>query len=250
MARAQRPDQAFAGLVTAACGLAAGGDLPAALRVAEHAVELTRGTTVLTLPCLAARAHLLARIGRFDEAIAVAREQLALAERLDSPRFAALAQGDAGLVALAAGLFPEAAGLLAAALEGQAPVSRPATRLARVEALARAAEPDEAAAELRRAALEPVGKGDQPWALVPRMSRAQGLIALARGDLVTARRRFAEAVATWSRLTPPTPGEDLMAYLVDLGRPPVVGLVEPVRELARLRAELAALEESPCPVSP
>jgi hypothetical protein len=33
-----------------------------------------------------------------------------------------------------------------------------------------------------------------------------------------------------------------MAALVDLGRPPVVGLVEPDRELARVVAELAQLE--------
>jgi hypothetical protein len=51
-------------------------------------------------------------------------------------------------------------------------------------------------------------------------------------------------------MTPPAPGSDLMASLVDLGRPPVVGLVEPARELDRLRTELAALEEAPCPASP
>ncbi|HVN12702.1 MAG TPA: hypothetical protein VMT69_11460, partial [Kineosporiaceae bacterium] len=248
-AAADRPDQAFAGLVTAACGLAAGGDLDGALRMADQALTLTHGIAVLTLPCLAARAHLLARVGRYDEALAAAGEQLALADRLDSPRFAALAQGDAGLVALAAGRSADAADLLAAALDGDAPVSRPATRLARAEALAGAGRVDEAAAEVRRAALEPVRGGDQPWALVPRMSRVQGLVALARGDRATARRRFGEAIAASGRLTPPTPGDDLMAALVDLGRPPVVGLVEPERELERLRAELAAVEEARCPAS-
>ena len=34
-----------------------------------------------------------------------------------------------------------------------------------------------------------------------------------------------------------------MASLVDLGRPPVVGLVEPDRELARVVAELVDLDE-------
>jgi hypothetical protein len=34
-----------------------------------------------------------------------------------------------------------------------------------------------------------------------------------------------------------------MATLVDLGRPPIVGLVEPDRELARVIAELEELEE-------
>ena len=37
-----------------------------------------------------------------------------------------------------------------------------------------------------------------------------------------------------------------MAALVDLGRPPIVGLVEPEWELARVMAELAELEET-CP---
>jgi hypothetical protein len=39
-----------------------------------------------------------------------------------------------------------------------------------------------------------------------------------------------------------------MAALVDLGRPPIVGLVEPERELARITGELAELEEA-CPAS-
>ena len=255
MAAAARPDQAFAGLVTASCGLAAGGAPDAALRLADRALVLTAGVAVLTLPCLAARAHLLARLGRHDEALAAAREQLALAERLDSRRFVAQAQGDAGLVALAAGRPAEAADLLAAALDGpvpdgDAPISRPSTRLARAEALADAGRADDATAELRRAVLEPVGTGDQAWSLVPRMSRIQGRIALARGDRATARRRFTEAIATWRRLTPPTPGDDLMAALVDLGRPPVIGLVEPARELERLHGELAAVQEASCPASP
>jgi len=45
-----------------------------------------------------------------------------------------------------------------------------------------------------------------------------------------------------------------MASLVDLGRPPVVGLVDPAWELARVTAELAVVseavpEEVPCPPS-
>ena len=35
--------------------------------------------------------------------------------------------------------------------------------------------------------------------------------------------------------------ESFLANLVDLGRPPVVGLVEPQRELAALRRQRAAL---------
>jgi hypothetical protein len=44
-----------------------------------------------------------------------------------------------------------------------------------------------------------------------------------------------------------------MTALVDLGRPPVVGLVEPDRELVRVLTELANLDphpEEPCPPSP
>ncbi|MGH3996486.1 MAG: hypothetical protein ACRDTJ_03365, partial [Pseudonocardiaceae bacterium] len=106
--------------------------------------------------------------------------------------------------------------------------------------------------EIRLAALEPVGPGDQPWALVPRMARVQGLAALARGDRTEARRRLSEAAAGWRRLHRPRLGQEYTANLVDLGRAPVVGLVEPDRELARLAAELAGIdtEEAGCPNSP
>jgi hypothetical protein len=43
-------------------------------------------------------------------------------------------------------------------------------------------------------------------------------------------------------------GDEYMAALVDLGRPPVVGLVEPAWELARVMVELEELEET-CPGS-
>ncbi|MGH3841469.1 MAG: hypothetical protein ACRDS0_08520, partial [Pseudonocardiaceae bacterium] len=128
--------------------------------------------------------------------------------------------------------------------------------LARAEALARDGDPEAAAAEIRLAALEPVGPGDQPWALVPRMARVQGLVALARGNCAEARRRLAEAAAGWRRLHQPRLGQEYTANLVDLGRAPVVGLVEPDRELARLTAELAGIDsgidtkEAGCPNSP
>ena len=139
-----------------------------------------------------------------------------------------------------------------AALDGEAAVSRPAARLAAAEALALCGDAAAAAAELRRAALEPVGPGDQSWALVPRMARVQGLVARARGDTAEARRRLVESAEGWRRrggTTSRQVGEEFMASLVDLGRPPVVGLVEPDRELARVVAELAELEEAGCPGS-
>jgi tetratricopeptide (TPR) repeat protein len=245
---AERPDQAFAGLVSATCALAAARRLPAALRTIERAVELTRAVPVLAVPCLAGRAHVLSRMDRHAEALESARESLAVATRLDSEELIGLARNDAGLVALAAGRHAEAAELLRLALAGSARFSRPASRLARAESLAHAGLADDAAAELRAAALEPVGPGDQPWALVPRMARVQGLIALARGRRTEARRRLGEAAAGWRRIRPPDTGRELMASLVDLGRPPVVGLVDPAWELARVEAELAALpdEEEQC----
>ena len=250
--RVLRPDIAYTVWITAASALACAGDVDAALRTADRGVAATRGVPVVALPCLAARAHLLARLGRHDEAAETVTELLATAERLDSAPVLATARHDAGLVALAAGRFREAAELLVSALDGEAAVSRPAARLAAAEALALCGDAAAAAAELRRAALEPVGPGDQAWALVPRMARVQGLVARARADAAEARRRLVESAEGWRRRGGTTSrqiGDEYMASLVDLGRPPVVGLVEPDRELARVVAELAELEEAGCPGS-
>ena len=188
--RAGRPDVAYSIWIQATCALSAAGDLTGALQAADAAVTATRGMTVIELPCLAARAFVLSRLGRHDEALSVAGEQLAKAERMDSSAAAVLARHDTGLISLAAGRYAEAAQLLGEALAEGAEVRRPAARLARAEALARSGRPDEATAEVRRAALEPVRGSDQPWALVPRMTRVQGMIALARGDRAEARRRL------------------------------------------------------------
>jgi hypothetical protein len=75
---------------------------------------------------------------------------------------------------------------------------------------------------------------DQPWALVPQMARVQGLIALARGDRAEARRRLNEAAEGWRRHLGHNTGAELLANFVDLGRAPIVGLVEPGWELRRL----------------
>jgi DNA-binding SARP family transcriptional activator/tetratricopeptide (TPR) repeat protein len=241
--RAGRPDLAYGIWIHTACALSGVGNLTGALQAADAAVAATRGMTVIELPCLAARAFVLSRLGRHDEALALAADQLLMAERMDSPEAAALARHDTGLISLAAGRHHEAAQLLERALAEDAGVSRPAARLARAEALARSGRPEEAAAEVRRAALEPVRGSDQPWALVPRMARVQGLIALARGDYALARRRLDEAAAGWRRQARRDAGAELVANFVDLGRPPIVGLVEPDRELRRLSAELAELDE-------
>jgi hypothetical protein len=60
-----------------------------------------------------------------------------------------------------------------------------------------------------------------------------------------ARRRLEEAVEGWRRAAgAPRPGDEYMRVMVDLGRPPVAGLVEPRREQARAEAELAALPQA------
>ena len=241
--RAGLPVVAFGVWIQTACALSGSGDLTGALRAADAAVAATRGMTVIEFQCLAARAFVLSRLGRHAEALSLAGEQLAMAERMDSAATAARARHDAGLISLAAGRYAEAAQLLEQALAEGAEVSRPAARLARAEALARSGRLDEAAAEVRRAALEPVRGSDQPWALVPRMARVQGLIALARGDRVQARRRLTEAATSWRRHLGHDAGAEFVANFVDLGRPPIVGLVEPDWELRRLTAELAELDE-------
>jgi len=241
--RAGRPDIAYTIWIQAACALSGGGNLAGALRAADAGVAATRSMPVIELLCLAARAFVLSRLGRHEEALSLAGEQLAKAERMDSLTAAALARHDAGLISLAAGRYAEAAQLLTDALAEGAEVSRPAARLARAEALARSGRPEQAAAEVRQAALEPVRSSDQPWALVPRMTRVQGLIALARGDRAQARRRLTEAAAAWQRHLGHNAGTEFLANFVDLGRPPIVGLIEPEWELRRLSAELAELDE-------
>ena len=93
--------------------------------------------------------------------------------------------------------------------------------------------------------LEPVGPADVPT-LVPRLTRVQGLIAARRGDRALAERHLRAAAAGWQRrLEPAALGDAYLVNLVDLGRPPAAGLVEPAREVERLRRELAALAEAP-----
>ena len=62
---------------------------------------------------------------------------------------------------------------------------------------------------------------------------------MARGDAPEAVRRLDEARAAWDRLLPRAgalTSEGYLANLLDLGRPPVLGLVEPQRELDRIQA--------------
>jgi DNA-binding SARP family transcriptional activator/tetratricopeptide (TPR) repeat protein len=246
---ASRSDRAYALFVNAACALVCVGDDEGALAMADRAVDATRDHGVIGINSLTARAQVLSRLGRHGEAMDLAEDIQARCDRLDAPRLSATARHDRGLVLLRAGRFEEAADLIAQALDtGVADVSLVSAGLARSEALALAGRAKDASAALRHSLLQPVGPADQAWALVPRVAWVQALVALAEGQRVEAMRRLDESEATWRSLAATARAATGQAYvgsLVDLGRPPVLGLVEPERELSRidrLRQELAPRE--------
>jgi DNA-binding SARP family transcriptional activator len=239
-----RPDMSYTCLINASVSAACNGEFERSLAFADECRAIVRaaGLVPLEANALAARCHILVRLGRFEEADASAATEAELAERLDDPALAATADHDRGLARHAAGDHERAAELLGAALARRPPVSRPLARLARAESLVALDRLDEAEDELRATALEPLGPGDFPDTLVARLARVQGLIAHARGDHALATRRLEEAARTWRRRAEAErPGDSYMAVLADFGRPPVAGLIEPCRELDRVEAELAAL---------
>ena len=188
-------------------------------------------------------AYTLARLGRHHEARAANDHQAELAARLASPELAAVADHDGGLIALLAGDHERAAELLGRALAGDPPVQRAEARLRRAEALARLGRAAEADAEIRAATLEPIRAAHRPAVLVARMTFAQALSARASGDLALAERRLREAEGHWRRLAgEDDAGREHLASLVDLGRPPVTGVVDPAGELERVTEELRGLE--------
>jgi hypothetical protein len=120
-------------------------------------------------------------------------------------------------------------------------VQRAEARLRRAEALARLGRAGEADAEIRAAALEPVRVLHRPAVLVARMAFAQALSARARGDQQLAERRLREAEGHWRRLAGQgDASREHLASLVDLGRPPVTGVVDPAAELQRVAEEAHA----------
>jgi hypothetical protein len=70
----------------------------------------------------------------------------------------------------------------------------------------------------------------------------QGLVAAARGDRARAEAHLREAADGWRRQLD---AGERGVYWLDLGRPPVAGLVEPDRELEQIERELAALDTVP-----
>ena len=79
--------------------------------------------------------------------------------------------------------------------------------------------------------------------MVDRARSSRAGIALATGLPAEAERRLQESIAGWERMLERTVrAESITSVLADLGRP-VVGLVEPERELERARAELHAINQ-------
>ncbi|MBV8989490.1 MAG: AAA family ATPase [Solirubrobacterales bacterium] len=245
ISRAGRPDLAYGCWASAASAATAAGDRARALEFLDRGSSAVEGHGLkgLEIHLLAERSFVLSGLGRLAQARSAAEQEQALAEQLGQPELLAMAAHDRGLVALAEGEHQLAVELLTQSLVEGAPISRPATRLALAEALARAGQPDSAAEQVRAAVLEPVRPSDFPEALVPRLARVQGLVALARDQQEEAARRLQESISGWTRLLERTIRADsITTVLADLGRP-VVGLVEPDRELARARAELKAIHK-------
>jgi tetratricopeptide (TPR) repeat protein len=200
-----------------------------------------RGLAPLEIQARCARAWVLGRLGRHGEAGAEAAAAAELAGRIGDDELLAAEENELARVALALGEHELAAERYAAALAGEGPFSRPIARLERPEALARLGRCDEAERELGAAALEPVRAGDCPDTLVARISRIQGLVAAGRGDHALAIRRLEEAAEGWRRrVGAPDAGERWTSALADIGRP-VVGVVEPERELARVLDDIERL---------
>ncbi len=246
IARAGRPDLAYGCWANVASAATAAGEYERALEFLDRgtAANGDQGVKSLEIHLLAARSFVLSRLGRLPEARSAAESEHALAEQLAKPELLAMASHDRGLIALQEGENERAAALLAGSLVDGAPISRPLTRVALAEAFARAGQPDRAAEEVRATVLEPVEPSDFPEALVPRLARVQGLIALARDEYEEAERRFDESIAGWQRLLERTLRADSIAtVLADLGRP-VVGLIEPEYELERARADLEVMRRS------
>ena len=245
--RAGRPDMSYSCLSNAASAAACAGEFGRALDFADRCLPLVTPNGLLRLGVYAqtARSAILRRLGRLTEASQACDAAAGLSDRAGLRELDGLVDQERGLLALADADPAAAAASLARALDLHAPVSRAGTRLRRAEALALSGQLELAEAELRQAALEPVAASDFPAALVPQMSRVQALIASARGDTALAERRLTESVAGWQRiagtLNSAQTGAGYVAALIDLGRPPVSSLVEPVRELAIASAELSAL---------
>ncbi|MEV4316216.1 AAA family ATPase [Actinocrispum sp. NPDC049592] len=241
--RAGRPDMAYSCMTSAASAAACAGEFDRALEFADRCLPLVvpNGLIGLAVYAYSAQATVLRRLGRLAEASAAVDRAAMFAERIGLSTVDGLVHYDRGMLAHDTQDWATAAAELEKAIQAHGSISIPLARLHRANALAWFGKLDEAEAELRATALEPLTPADFPDTLVARMARVQARIALNRGDLALARKRLREAERGWRGRIERDPGARYVAALIDLGRPPISVFIEPDRELAAVLAELEAL---------
>ena len=238
---ADRPELAQLSLSVTGAVAASRGDFGRVLEYAERALAVGHHGRHLETQALAAKAYALSRLERHGEAIEVAESASLLSLESGDEARQALAAFDLGSIYLAAGRADAAREQLAAALGAEAStLPRATARLRLAESTLLGGDSEGAERELQRVPFEPVAPADIPTALVPRLERLEGLIAAARGDDAKAVRAFGAAEATWRTMLGQAPDGNLFgATVLDVGRVPVAGLIEPALELGRVLAERA-----------
>ncbi len=226
----------------AACA-AALGDIEGVLAVLAEAPDPVRTGPGLACQHWATRAHALSRLGRHAEAEAAAREQLETARRAAIGVFEAAAQADLGLTLLASGRGRDALAELEAVLDDpSARLPRAALRLSAVEAALATGDIARARAHMDAFPFEPVRAGDTPAILLARLDGVAGRMCIAGGDAPGAVSHLDAAAERWRRLAQgPVPGaatgDAIIGSMIDLGRPPVAGVIDIDAELGRLDDE-------------
>ena len=244
--RLRRPDLAYVIWIQTTCALTCAGDHEGALRTAERGIAATRDVAGAS-PCPASPRGRTCwpGCGRHGEAAEVVAELLATAGRLDSPPLLAVARHDAGLVALAAGRHARGGGPAARRARrrrrGQ-PAGRPAGggRGAGVRGGPRTRPPPSSAAPRWSPSGPPTSRGRscRGWRACRAWWRGPEATTPRPGGGSPRRRRAGDAAgAGWRG----APRSTWRRWSTSAGRP-IVGLVEPDRELARVVAELAELE--------
>ncbi|OLB67391.1 MAG: hypothetical protein AUI10_00230 [Actinobacteria bacterium 13_2_20CM_2_72_6] len=244
-ARAGRADLATLMWNNSASVAACRGDFGRSLEYSQRAQRSGSAGPFFDIGALAGQAHALSRLGRHDEAVVAADLEAGVAARSGLAEYEAAADYDRAVVALNAGRAADAVRHLDAALSVPHTryFSRPLARLLLAQARLGTGDAPGADRELDAVPAEPVAAADVPDTLVARMAWIEGLIAARRRDWRLALDRLTEAEETWRRRLGSDPGmQDAYAVnLVDLGRPPVAGLIEPRVELCRVLMDKAAV---------